>query len=234
MKCHGRSLWWHLFAWSLAAVLVGWTASVVLTSRASVQQASEHTDELLTSVASMLARQGGTEFVKSWPSQSPQKVSVFVWDASGRLLTSAGSAPQLPFSSKEGFSTVAISSSPQIWRSWTQWDTPERNRKVGVMVQLPDRENAVDIVIAGVTTPAGWLLPGFAALIGIAIYFGLRPLREVCDELEGNGAPSSPIEMTPYAELNRVVGAFNAVRQSPAVVPASSAMPLPSHHRPSG
>lgn len=186
-------------------------ALMALLSSMSAQQKREETDHLLRSVASVLARQGVSEFASDRASSVPEELSVFIWNGSGALLTSDGSARQLPFSSIEGFSNVVIGSPSEVWRSFSRWDVPERQRKIAVMVKVAERETAAHALLATMASPLGWLLPVFAALFGVATYCGLRPLRRVCAAVERrDGTSSSPLERTPYTELNRIVEALNA------------------------
>jgi two-component system sensor histidine kinase QseC len=210
MNRQSISLWWHLAAWSFGAALIGWMASIALLSSMSAQQKGEDTDHLLSSIAAVLARQGVSEFASDRPSSSPQELSIFIWSGSGGLLTSDGSARELPFSSNEGFSTVVIGSPSEAWRSFSRWDTPERHRKIAVMVKVAERESAAQALLATIASPLGWLLPVLAVLVGVATYCGLRPLRRVCAAVERrDGTSSAPLERTPYTELNRIVEALN-------------------------
>jgi two-component system, OmpR family, sensor histidine kinase QseC len=186
-----RSLFRHLLAWILGALVVVWAAFMYFGYRTGVHEADELTDGHLASVASILFSQrvsdlgpapgaatlGGLEELKAHDYQ--QSLSIVVWDGSGAVLARSGDAPLPRFSDREGFETIELGSPPAAWRAFSRWNGPDHRRKVTVLLSVAERDELAQDIAEQVATPGLWLLPVVAIVLGLALHRGLRPLADL-------------------------------------------------------
>jgi two-component system sensor histidine kinase QseC len=189
------SLFRHVLAWTLGALFVVWAAFMYFGYRTGVREADELTDGHLASVASVLfsqqspeyratpglARMGDLSKLKAHDYQ--QSLSIIVWDAAGNVLSRSGEAPIPPFSANEGFDTIELGDPPGAWRAFSRWNGDEHARKVTVMLSLAERDGLAQDIAEQVATPGLWLLPVVALVLFFAIRRGLRPLRDLSDQV---------------------------------------------------
>ena len=131
------SLTRHLLAWALGALALVWGTFIVVGYRTGAHEADELTDGHLASVSSLLlplASTGlGADRVVAATSPNPsmrahdyqQSLSVFVWDAEGRLVSRTGDAPTPGADVADGFTTLRLGDPPADWRAFTRWEISE-------------------------------------------------------------------------------------------------------------
>ena len=182
------SLFRHLLAWTLGALLLVWASFVYVGHRTGMHEADELTDGHLASVASLLLTQTPTGFAPSPGAAAfehmenlrahdyQQSLSVVVWDGAGQVLARTGEAPTPQFSEEQGFETLALGSPPAQWRSFSRWDGPARQRRIAVLLSLAERDGLAEDIADQMAAPGLWLLPAVALVLTLAIRRGLRPL----------------------------------------------------------
>lgn len=221
----GATLTRHLLAWALAALTLVWGTFIVFGYLTGEHEADELTDGHLASVSSLLllllplapgglapdpapAAPPGVPELKAHDYQ--RSLSVMVWDAQGRLLSRTGDAPAPGFDGSEGFASLRLGEPPRPWRAFSRWDSGRRY-KLTVMLSEAER-NALARDIAGqVIEPGLWLLPVVALVLGLAIHRGLRPLRELAQEVHALDPQQAQKVRSPvrYEELAATVEAIN-------------------------
>jgi two-component system sensor histidine kinase QseC len=188
------SLTLHLLAWALATLALVWGTFIYLGYKTGAHEADELTDGHLASVSSLLlplapgglqsdgqpAVIAGGKDLKAHDYQ--RSLTVVVWDAQGRLLSLTGSAPLPPFDAAEGFATLKLGEPPQGWRAFSRWDATHENR-LTVLLSLAERDEMESDIANQVVEPGLWLLPVVALVLGLAIHRGLRPLRELAQQV---------------------------------------------------
>lgn len=191
-----RSLTLSLMAWALGALLLVWGCFVVLGYRTGIHEADELTDGHLASVALLQLAQNPSQIdtrgdAASLPGLSSLKshdyqrsMSVVVWNAAGQVLLRTGEAPELPFSTGEGFETLRLGTPPVEWRAFSRWDGPARQKKVTVLLSISERDDLAQDIAGQVAEPGFWLLPVVALALGLAIHRGLRPLYELSRDVD--------------------------------------------------
>ena len=214
----------HLMMWALGALFLVWITFVSVAYRTGIHEADELTDGHLASVAALLLSLHDPAFVppnlgtaridmpdlKSHDYQ--QSLSVAVWSADGRLLSSTGEAPVPAFSPAEGFADLTLGTPPATWRSFAQWDS-HHQRKVLVMLELQERNDLASDISEQIAEPGLWLLPVVALALGLAIWRGLRPLYRLSndvgrlDVLRADRLPATH----GYREFDSVVHSINAL-----------------------
>lgn len=221
-----KSLLQHLLAWGLGALLVVWGSFIGFAYYAGVHEADELTDGHLASVVSILAGMRDTDIsLASGPNIFPsrpdlrshdyqQSLSVFVWDANGRLLTRSGDAPLPLFNREEGFATLQLGQPVADWRTFSHWDSSlGLNRKYMAMLSIQERDDLAEDIAEQVVVPGFWLLPLVALALGLAIRKGLQPLyalsRDV-DALDIDRATPLP-NLHPHQEFQAVVQSINTL-----------------------
>ena len=189
------SLFRHLLAWTLGALFVVWTAFMYFGYRAGVHEAEELTDGHLASVASVLSSQQVTDLLPM--SDAPktgsraelkahdyqQSLNIVIWDAQGQVLSRSGGAPTPLFSANEGFETIMLGSPPVAWRAFSRWDGTGHARKVTVMLREKESDELAEDIADQIATPGLWLLPVVALVLIFAIRRGLRPLRDLSQQV---------------------------------------------------
>ena len=190
------SLFRHLLAWTLGALFVVWMAFMYFGYSTGVHEAEELTDGHLASVASVLFTQQASEF-RPASSEVPktgsraelkahdyqQSLSIVIWDAQGQVLSRSGQAPMPPFNIHEGFETITLGNPPTPWRAFSRWDGTERERKVTVLLSEKESDELAADIADQVATPGLWLLPVVALVLIFAIRRGLRPLRDLSEQV---------------------------------------------------
>lgn len=192
---HTPSLFGHLLAWTLGALFVVWMAFMYFGYSTGVHEAEELTDGHLASVASVLFSQPGAELgpralVPKTGSRAElkahdyqQSMSIVVWNAQGEVLSRSGSAPTPPFHAEEGFETIQLGTPPKPWRVFSRWDGSEHGRKISVMLSEEESDELAEDIAAQIAEPGLWLLPVVALVLIFALRRGLRPLRELSEQV---------------------------------------------------
>lgn len=223
-----HSLFGHLLAWSLGALGLLWLSFVALGYLVGLDEADEMVDGQLAAVATMVA--DGSSWLPGDPlaparhaanrtvaahHEYERPLSLVVWDAQGRVLLHQGAAPLPAYSRNEGFATLDLGEPSQPWRSFALWSSGEPERRVMVLTNEAGRD-ALGWDIAGdLVAPGLWLLPALALVLGLALRRGLRPLRQLSDDIQalqvehGQGLHSPH----PEAEFGTVVAAINTLVQ---------------------
>ena len=188
------SLFRHLLAWVLGALLLVWASFVYVGHRTGLHEADELTDGYLASIASLLLTQkvsgfapapdaaalGGMDGVAGLRAHDyQQSLSVVIWDRDGQVVARTGEAPTPAFAQHEGFETLTLGSPPAQWRAFSRWDGPAHQRRIVVLLSLAERDGLADDIADQVSTPGLWLLPVVALVLTLAIRRGLRPLAEL-------------------------------------------------------
>lgn len=216
------SLTRRLLAWVLGALVLVWGTFVVVGYKTGEHEADELTDGHLASVSSLLMplAQGGLA-PHGLPARALAKpelkahdyqssLTVVAWDAQGRLMSRTGDAPAPPFEVAEGFATLRLGAPPREWRAFSRWDAA-RTVKLTVMLSEAERDELAADIAGQVTEPGLWLLPVVALLLGLAIHRGLKPLRELAQEVHALDPHrvhkvAAPVR---YEELGAAVDAIN-------------------------
>lgn len=214
----------HLLAWVLGALLVVWASFIVVGYRTGIHEADELTDGHLASVASLLLSQSGGTFVsprEPLPAAVPsmqghdyqQSLSIVVWDAAGQVLTWIGDAPRPPFAAGAGFATLQLGNPPTAWRTYAQWDEPQRTRRVMVLLSVKERDELAQDIAEQMAIPGLWLLPVIALALGFAIRRGLRPLHELSRDVRDLDVTQSTTLQSPHPqqEFKAVVDSINTL-----------------------
>jgi two-component system sensor histidine kinase QseC len=224
------SLTRHLLAWALAALTIVWGTFIAFGYKTGEHEADELTDGHLASVSSLLlplapgglqtnGRAPVTLTGKEFKAHDYQRsLTVVVWDAGGRMLARTGDAPTPPFSAAEGFATLRLGDPPQPWRAFSRWDAAHGNR-IMVLLSESERDDLATDIAGQVIEPGLWLLPVVALVLGLAIHRGLRPLRDLADEVHALDTQKaqkveSPVRFQELAAtvdaINRLVDRYNA------------------------
>ncbi|TWO68060.1 two-component sensor histidine kinase [Caenimonas sedimenti] len=220
------SLFRHLMAWTLGALVVTWAAFMLFGYRTGIHEADELTDGHLASVASLLLTQRVTEFAPAPDAATlgnltdlkahdyQQSMSVFIWDASGKLQASTGEAPTPLFTDTEGFETVAMGANGQRWRSFSRWDGQAHQRKISVLLSIAERDALAEDIADQVAEPGIWLLPVVALMLGFAVHRGLRPLWELSRQVHRLDIHrDTELKAPPHTEFKAIVDSINTLIQ---------------------
>lgn len=212
----------HLLAWALGALTLVWAAFIVFGYSTGEHEADELTDGHLASVSSLLLplAPGGLQADAARPVITNGKdlrahdyqrsLTVVVWDAQGRMLSRTGDAPAPPFSAEGGFTTLQLGDPPQAWRAFSRWDD-QHAYKLMVLLSQAERDDLAADIAGQVIEPGLWLLPVVALLLGLAIHRGLRPLRQLAQQvhaLDTREAQKLQARVR-FAELGAAVDAIN-------------------------
>lgn len=220
----------YLLAWALAALVLVWGSFIAVGYKTGEHEADELTDGHLASVSSLLlplaagglpggrvvtpAGAGGE--LKAHDYQ--RSMSVVLWDAQGRLLSRTGDAPLPDFSSPDGFANLQLGTPPRGWRAFSRWDE-SHGRKLMVLLSVRERDDLAEDIAGQVVEPGLWLLPVVALVLGLAIHRGLRPLRQLAQEVHALDiqqphklrAPADYEELAATADaINRLAGRYRA------------------------
>lgn len=216
----------HLLAWVLGALVLVWASFIAVGYRTGIHEADELTDGHLASVASLLLSQRDAMFVlpreplrAALPSMQghdyQQSLSIVVWDGAGQVLTWSGDAPRPPFASGAGFADLQLGDPPEAWRTFAQWDGPQRTRRVMVLLNVQERDELAQDIAEQMAMPGLWLLPVIALALGFAIRRGLRPLHELSRDVRELDATQSTVLRSPHPqrEFKAVVDSINTLLQ---------------------
>jgi len=211
----------HLLAWALGALLLVWGTFIAMAYRTGAREADELTDGHLASVSALLLpltdaglprnrgyRPGEGEALKAHDIQS--SLSVILWDAGGQLVSRSGEAPLPPFASPDGHATLELGEPREAWRAFTRWDDAH-NHRLMVLSSLRERDDLAADIAHQVVLPGLLLLPVVALLLGLAIHRGLKPLRQLADEVHALDVqqPQALRAPAPYDELAATGDAIN-------------------------
>ena len=217
----------HLLAWALGALTVVWATFIAYGYKTGEHEADELTDGHLASVSSLLlplAPGGLAPDEGPRPASPPnggalkdlrahdyqRSLTVVVWDAQGKLLSRTGDAPAPPFDAPDGFATLRLGDPPQGWRVFSRWDAAHAFR-LTVMLSQEERDELAADIADQVVQPGLWLLPVVALVLGLAIHRGLRPLRELAQQVHALDTQRAQKVPGParYEELSATVDAIN-------------------------
>jgi two-component system sensor histidine kinase QseC len=218
------SLWRHLLAWALGALLVVWATFIVVGYRTGLHEADELTDGHLASVASLLLAQRTSEFQSS-PSAAEltgdpllkahdyqQSLSIVVWNGAGHVTARTGAAPMPAFTAHEGFETLSIGQPAAEWRAFSRWDGPARNKKIMVLLSVAERDDLADDIAQQVEEPGLWLLPAVTLVLAWAIRRGLRPLHDLSRQVHRLDIhKDTALQAPPHEEFKAVVQSIDTL-----------------------
>jgi two-component system sensor histidine kinase QseC len=179
----------HLLAWTLGALLLVWGTFIAMAWRTGEFEADELTDGHLASVSSLLLPLSGGGLPPSHierPANGKElkahdyqrSLSVMVWNSAGELLSRSGDAPLPPFASPEGFATLELGEPRLPWRAFSRWDEAHTH-KLTVLLSLRERDDLAEDIAQQAVGPGLLLLPVVALVLGLAVYRGLKPLRQL-------------------------------------------------------
>lgn len=218
------SLFRHLLAWTLGALVAVWATFIFFGYRTGAHEADELTDGHLASVASLLLSQrvwelrpapgtaeiGGLAELKAHDYQ--QSLSIVIWDAAGRVLSRSGQAPTPPFSASEGFETLALGQPGAPWRAFSRWNGSGHERKITVLLSLAERDELAEDIAQQVATPGLWLLPVVALVLALAIRRGLQPLLDLSAQVHLLDIHrDTALKAPPHEEFKAVVESINTL-----------------------
>lgn len=230
MNRPSRSLFGSLLAWSLGALALLWLSMLAAGYQTGRHETDELVDGQLASIAALLARldNGGRWLPAGVDGASPaaahaqqhdyqQAYSVVVWDAQGRVLAHQGSAPLPPFARDEGFATLVLGEPARPWRSFARWSDGRAPHRVMVLIDAAERTELGWDIAGQVATPGLWLLPALALALGLALRRGLRPLKDLSDDVQAlqvdQGQGQGLHSPHPEAEFRAMVAAINTLVQ---------------------
>lgn len=216
------SLTRHLLVWALAVLTLVWGTFIYFGYKTGEREADELTDGHLASVSSLLLplapgglQSDGQPAVvtngKDLKAHDYQRsLTVVVWNAQGHLLSRTGGAPLPPFDTAEGFATLRLGDPPQAWRVFSRWDAAHENKLTVLLSQAERNEMETDIANQ-VVEPGLWLLPVVALVLGLAIHRGLRPLRDLAQQVHAlDTQKAQKVEAAVrFQELGATVDAIN-------------------------
>lgn len=223
MKAAGTpTLTRHLLGWALVALTVVWATFIVFGYRTGEHEADELTDGHLASVSSLLLplAPGGLQADAAAPVLANGKdlrahdyqrsLTVVVWDAGGRMLSRTGDAPAPAFSAEAGFATLRLGDPPRAWRAFSRWDEGHAY-KLMVLLSQAERDDLAADIAGQVIEPGLWLLPVVALVLGLAIHRGLRPLRDLAQQVHALDTHAAQKLQAPvrFSELAAAVDAIN-------------------------
>lgn len=237
-----RSLRLRLFATLLAATGIVWLAAVVWIYVGTRDEVEHVLDTRLQEAARMVASlasgfdalPGASTSAALQPLGSYERqLSCQIWSLDGRMLAKSGGAPDQQLSpAASGFSDRIIDGEP--WRVFSVEDA-DHNLRVMVGDRVGLRERLVTDLIKGLMWPALLIAPLLGAAIWASVGQGLRPLRQMAQDL-GAREPDdmrhveterAPTEVRPLAvALNGLLSRVEAARRHEREVTAFAAHEL--------
>lgn len=218
----------RLLAWGLGALLIVWVAMVAAGFHAGWHEADELTDGHLAGVAALLLAERDNRFAdeRLMPPPPPggaplrahdyqRSMSVAVWGSDGRLLSRFGSAPTPAFEPGEGYATLELGQPATRWRAYARWNGPSRERRVMVLVSMPEHDDLAWDIAGQVAEPGLWLLPVVAVVLGWALRRAMQPLRQLADRVQALDVRTvQNIDPLPrHRELAQLAHAVNTLGQ---------------------
>lgn len=192
-----RTLLARLLGWIFGGFFVVWVGFTAIGFVSGLREADELTDGYLSSTASLLLSQGDNVFTQEratmpTPPGNPmlqahefqQSMSVVVWDPNGRVLSHTGKAPLPPFDSPDGYGVLKLGAEQAEWRSFAKWQTPDRSRRVIVLISGSERDDLAWHLGTRMAETGLWLMIVVAAVATFAVKRGLRPLQALSDEVD--------------------------------------------------
>ncbi len=175
------SLRWRLIGWLLAALVVTWGVTVVVSYFDARREVGRLLDAHLALSAALLVAQAGHEMDEIEVEQMPElehygrQVAFQIWDSGTVLLLRSARSPQTRLSAQEtGFSDSMVAS--RRWRVYSSWDAQHE-----VLIQVAEETATRDAIAAAIGRNLLWpliaVLPALALLIWLVIGRGLRPLQ---------------------------------------------------------
>ncbi len=237
-----RSLRLRLFATLLAATGVVWLAAVVWIYVGTRGEVEHVLDTRLQEAARMVASlasgfdalPGTSTSAALQPLGSYERqLSCQIWSLDGRMVARSSGAPDQQLTpSASGFSDRIIDGEP--WRVFSVEDA-DHNLRVMVGDRVGLRERLVTDLIKGLMWPALLIAPLLGAAIWASVGQGLRPLRQMAQDL-GAREPEdmrhveterAPTEVRPLAvALNGLLSRVEAARRHEREVTAFAAHEL--------
>lgn len=185
-----RSLRLRLFAILLAATGIVWVAAVVWIYVGSRDEVEHVLDTRLQEAARMVASlasgldnlPGNSAPAAAQPLGSYERqLSCQIWSLDGRMVAKSSGAPDQQLShAASGFSDRIIDGEP--WRVFSVEDA-DHNLRVMVGDRVGLRERLVTDLIKGLMLPALLIAPLLGAAIWASVGQGLRPLRQMAQDL---------------------------------------------------
>jgi two-component system sensor histidine kinase QseC len=212
----------HLLAWALGALVAVWAVFIAVGYLTGQEEADELTDGHLASVSALVAGISAPEVAlaerprrEAQPGMKAhdyqQSLSVVVWDGAGQLLVRIGDAPAPRFQDVEdGFSMLQLGAPPQqAWRAFTRWN-PTKNRRIAVLISGQDRDDLADDISHQIVQPGLWILPVIALALGLAVWRGLQPLRDLGQQVHALDVQERVTLVEPrHQELAEAVQSIN-------------------------
>lgn len=238
-----RSLRLRLFAMLLAATGIIWLAAVVWIYVGSREEVEHVLDTRLQEAARMVASlasgfdnlPGGSTPAAVQPLGSYERqLSCQIWSLDGRRMVakSSGAPDQQLSPAASGFSDRVIDGEP--WRVFSVEDA-DHNLRVMVGDRVGLRERLVTDLIKGLLLPALLIAPLLGAAIWASVGQGLRPLRQMAQDLRAREPDDmrhveterAPTEVRPLAvALNGLLSSVEAARRHEREVTAFAAHEL--------
>lgn len=218
LRWRDPSLHARMLAWALLAITSVWAVSAIVGYRAGVREADEWMNGQLASVGALIAAadpyadeaEGGAKNLRealATYQHYQRSLSVFVWDADGRVESNTGPAPIPAAAPKAGFTTVALGRQAEAWRTFTRIDMNARRRTVTVLLSMRERDDQA-WEIAGSTIWSGlWTVPGLLGLAALGLRRGLNPMKDLVSRIDTMNSerrspapPLSHIEFQPLLD----------------------------------
>lgn len=194
------SLQARLLALVLAATVVVWATTVLVTLSDAREEIDELLDGHLAQSASLLIAQVVGEVEEIDLEHAPllhedaRKVAFQVWDREGRLRLHSLKSPNEPLGGEAPGLTQRRVEGHQ-WRVFSAWD-PEGEYLVHVGERLDVREELTEEMLEALLQPLLFALPVLTLAIWLAIRHAMRPLRS----LAGQVAERAPEHLAPLPE----------------------------------
>lgn len=201
----------------LAATLLAWLATLLLSYLDTRHELDEMLDAHLAQSAALVIAQAGHEVEEIDTEHAPQlhrygrKVAFQIWEQGSRLRLHSVSAPNVRLSPRDdGFSDMVVDG--KKWRVFSAWDE-ERRYLVQVGERREVRDELAENIAEHLLRPLLVTLPVLGLLIWFGVARGLRPLtalsHQVAERHPDNLAPleadAAPAEVAPLVEgLNRL------------------------------
>ncbi len=170
----------RLLTWAITTLVVLWAAFAAVGYLTGAEEAIELSDSHLAAVAQVTL---GDPPQAPHAEEFPTSLTVVVWDADGRLLQHRGPAPVPAFDQREGHFDLDLGTPPTRWRVFSRWSADTPRRKVTVLGDAGLRDALALDVAGDIAEPGLWLLPVAVLVLGLVVRRGLKPLRELSEEV---------------------------------------------------
>ncbi|MEO8507511.1 MAG: ATP-binding protein [Betaproteobacteria bacterium] len=211
----GGSLRLRVLTLALSAVVLVWLGAAAYSYFDARHEANEILDGYLAQSAALIAAQATDGQDEIDVEHAPQlhkyarRVAFQVWEGGRELRLHSANAPNRRLMARdEGFADVVIDG--RAWRAFSSWD-----RKHKLLIQVGEERGTRDAIAASVgrslLTPLLVALPLLALLLWWAVTGGLRPLRELGEQVASRDSHNlAPLDAgTSPAEVAPLVGSLN-------------------------